>query len=56
MTNHLKSKHYKEYVQFLEKYHKSIRDSRIEEPAQLTKSLGKVKHWSKNKNQIPEVK
>jgi hypothetical protein len=53
MTNHLKTKHNKEYVQYLEKYHSAAIEPRIEYPAELTKPLGKVIHWSKNRQQSP---
>ncbi len=55
MTNHLKKKHPKEYLAYLERFHLSNHDPRIEPPQELTKSIGQVKHWSKNKNQIPKV-
>jgi hypothetical protein len=54
MTNHLKSKHPSEYLRYLERFHRSISDARIERPVLLIKSLGQVKHWSKNRNQTPE--
>jgi hypothetical protein len=53
MTNHLKKKHQKEYFSYLEKYHAASRDARIEDPKELTKPLGKVIHWSKNRQQSP---
>ena len=55
MTNHLKSKHLKEYMEFLQAYFRAANDPRIETPTELTKSLGKVTHWSKNRNQVPSI-
>lgn len=55
MTNHLKSKHLKEYVSYIEQSNASYRDPRRQKPEELTKSLGKVTHWSKNRNQKPSI-
>jgi hypothetical protein len=49
MTNHLKNKHPKEYNDWLDSFCKNSNVKRVE----LTKPLGKVKGWSKNRNQIP---
>lgn len=53
MTNHLKSKHLKEYQKFLQTFYAASRDPRIQDPEELTYFIGKVKHWSKDRNQTP---
>lgn len=53
MTNHLKSKHLKEYNQYLQRFYSAAKDPRIEPPNKLTKVLGKVSHWSKDRTQKP---
>jgi len=56
MTNHLKTKHNKEYLTFLTDFYAANRDPRREVPNELAKFVGKVTHWSKDRNQTPQVK
>ncbi len=46
MTNHLKSKHPIHYDSWQSAFDRGT-------PEPLTKPVGQVKHWSKNRNQTP---
>lgn len=56
MTNHLKASHQKEYNQYLQKFYSATKDARLEMPVELTKFVGQVKRWGKDKTQTPKVK
>jgi hypothetical protein len=56
MTNHLSSKHPKEYLNYLQRFRAYTLNHGASAEPNITRSLGQVKHWSKDRAQKPKVK
>lgn len=53
MSNHLAAKHPAEYQKYQKDFYENTGTMAKEVPYTLTKYIGLVKHWSKNRTQKP---